>query len=79
MILNGKLTMHGVTKDISIPFELLGKVTDPWGNDKVGFSATGKIDRKDWGLTFNKALDAGGLMIGEDVKITIEIEAAKNK
>mgnify|MGYP000694684393 CR=1 FL=1 len=42
----------------------LGAVTDPWGNEKVGFSAYGEIDRKDWGLTFNKVLDSGGLMIG---------------
>ncbi len=77
--LMGNLTLHGITKAVALDVEFNGAVTDPWGNDKVGFSATGKINRKDWGLTFNKALDTGGLMIGEDVKISIEIEAAKNK
>lgn len=77
--LMGELTLHGVTKPVTLDMEFNGAVTDPWGNHKVGFSATGKIDRKDWDLTFNKALDAGGLLIGEDVKIDIEIEAAQVK
>jgi len=75
----GDLTMHGVTKAVELDLEFNGAVTDPWGNDKVGFSAYGKINRKDWGLNFNKVLDTGSLMIGETVKISLEIEAAKNK
>ncbi len=75
----GNLTLHGVTKAVELDLEFNGAVTDPWGNDKVGFSAYGVINRKDWGLNFNKILDTGGLMIGENVKISLEIEAAKNK
>lgn len=78
-VLLGNLTMHGVTSAVELDLEFNGAVTDPWGNDKVGFSASGKINRKDWGLNFNKALETGGLMLGEDVKISLEIEAAKNK
>lgn len=77
--LMGELTMHGVTKPVVLDLEFNGAITDPWGNEKVGFSAYGTINRTDWGLTFNKALDAGGLMIGEKVKISLEIEAAKQK
>jgi polyisoprenoid-binding protein YceI len=75
----GNLTLHGVTKAVELDMEFNGAVTDPWGNDKVGFSAYGEINRKDWGLNFNKILDSGGLMIGENVKISLEIEAAKKK
>ena len=78
-VLVGDLTLHGVTKAVELHLEFNGAVTDPWGNDKVGFSASGEINRKDWGLNFNKVLDTGGLMIGETVKISLEIEAAKNK
>lgn len=78
-VLMGNLTMHGVTHAVELDLEFNGAVTDPWGNDKVGFSAYGKINRKNWGLNFNKTLEAGGLMLGEDVKISLEIEAAKNK
>jgi len=75
----GNLTLHGVTKAVELELEFNGAVTDPWGNDKVGFSAYGEINRRDWGLNFNKVLDTGGLMVGENVKISLEIEAAKNK
>jgi polyisoprenoid-binding protein YceI len=78
-VLMGNLTLHGVTHAVELDLEFNGAVTDPWGNDKVGFSASGKINRKNWGLNFNKALETGGLMLGEDVKISLEIEAAKNK
>ena len=53
--------------------------TDPWGNEKVGFSASGKIDRQDFGLTWSKALETGGLVVGNDVKIFLEIEGNKKK
>ena len=78
-MLMGDLTLHGVTKPVHLDLEFNGAVTDPWGNDKVGFSAYGKIKRKEWGLNFNKVLDAGGLMLGEDVKISLEIEAILDK
>ncbi|MCB1182472.1 YceI family protein [bacterium] len=77
--LKGELTMHGVTKAVELDLELLGTVTDPWGNERAGFSASGKINRKEWGLTYNAALETGGLVLGEDVKITLEIEGIKRK
>ncbi len=73
----GDLTLHGITRSekFAVIFEGAGK--DPWGNEKVGFSATGAINRSDYGLTYNAALETGGIMIGDEVKIMIEIEASK--
>ena len=78
-ILKGDLTIHGVTKPVELEFEVLGTVTDPWGNDRAGFSATLKINRQDFGLSYNNVLEAGGLVVGEEVKILLEIEGIKNK
>ncbi len=77
--ITGNLTLHGVTKPVTLDLEINGVATDPWGNEKVGASLSGKINRKDFGLTWNKAMEAGGLVVGEDVKITIEIEGTKKK
>jgi polyisoprenoid-binding protein YceI len=77
--LTGDLTMHGVSKSVTLDVKIHGVVTDPWGNQRAGFSATGKIDRKDWGLTWNKALDSGGVVVGDDVTIEIEIEGILSK
>ena len=77
MILNGKLTMHGVTKDISIPFEYLGKVTDPWGSERIGFEGKTKLSRKDYGMTWSKTIETGGLVVGDEIKIELQIEAVK--
>ena len=73
--LHGDLTMHGVTKPVVLDLEIGGTTKDPWGNAKAGFSATGTINRKDFGIVWNKTLDAGGLMLGEDVAISLDIEA----
>jgi polyisoprenoid-binding protein YceI len=73
----GTLTMHGVSKEITIPFTILGKVKDPWGNTRVGLEAELKVDRRDWGLTYSKTLDSGGLVVGNDIKIDLNIEAVK--
>jgi polyisoprenoid-binding protein YceI len=73
--LHGDLTMHGVTKAVVLDLEIGGTTKDPWGNTRAGFSATGTINRKDFGITFNKTLDTGGLMLGEDVAISLDIEA----
>jgi polyisoprenoid-binding protein YceI len=75
--LTGVLTMHGVTNEIVLEAEETGRVKDPWGNDRIGFSAKGSLDRKDYGLTFNQALDAGGMLLGDRVDIAIEVEAVK--
>ena len=78
-VLVGDLTIHGVTKRIAFDFEFLGTVTDPWGNERAGFSASGKIDRQEFGLSYNSVMEAGGLLVGDEVKITLEIEGIKNK
>ena len=76
-ILLGKLTMHGVTKNIEIPYTIKGPITDPYGNKKIGFHAETVINRTDYGLNWNQALEAGGVMVGEEVQIEIDLEAVK--
>jgi polyisoprenoid-binding protein YceI len=73
---HGNLTMHGVTKPVVLDGKFLGEAKDPWGNQKAGFHAEGKIDRRDWGLTWNKALEAGNVLVGNDVTIRIDAETA---
>ena len=70
----GKLTLRGVTKDVELDYEYNGAAIDPWGNKRVGLELTGKINRKDYGLNWNKGLEAGGVLVGEDVKLIIELE-----
>ncbi|HKK71984.1 MAG TPA: YceI family protein [Candidatus Krumholzibacteria bacterium] len=76
-VLHGNLTMHGVTQPVEIPFEFHGTATDPWGNTKAGFSGTVTIDRKDFGIVWNQNLDQGGVVLGDEVEIQIDIAAAK--
>jgi len=75
--MHGDLTLHGVTKRIVLDLEHNGTVEDPWGGTRSGFTATGEIDRRDFGLTWNKAIEAGGVVVGNEVKITLEIEAIR--
>jgi polyisoprenoid-binding protein YceI len=75
----GNLTMRGVTKQITLPVAFLGFIRDPWGNDKAGFSLTTTVNRKDYGINWNKALDNGGVLLGDDVDISINLEAQKVK
>ena len=70
----GDFTMHGVTKPVTFDVEYTGSGKDPWGTQKVGFVATTKINRKDFGMSYNKVLDAGGLMLGEEVEIEVQVE-----
>jgi len=70
----GDLTIKGVTKPVSIAVTSDGTGKDPWGVDRAGFSATLKIDRRDFGLTWNQALEAGGVMVSNEVKLTIDVE-----
>jgi len=70
----GNLTMHGVTKPVVLDAQFLGAATDPWGNRKAGFAATTTINRKDFGLGWNKALESGGLLVGDEVTIRINVE-----
>jgi len=74
--IKGTLTMHGVEKEVILDAELLGKGKDPWGNLKYGFQATTVVNRKDFGMTWNEALEAGGVLVGDEVTVTINLEAA---
>ena len=74
----GDLTLHGVTKPVVLAVEATGEpIKDPNGNTRAGASATTKIDRREYGLTWNKALEAGGVVVGDEVKISIDLEAIK--
>jgi polyisoprenoid-binding protein YceI len=64
---------------VTLDLEINGTITDPWGNERLGASLSGKINRTDWDLTYNSVMEAGGLVLGEDVKISIEIEGIKKK
>ena len=75
----GKLTIHGITKDVTLDFENSGTIKDPWGNTRVGLALSGKINRFDYGLKYNSILEAGGVAVGEMVKLNIEIEGIKEK
>ena len=70
----GELTMIGVTKNVKLNVQFGGIIKDPWGNEKAGFTVTGKINRSDWGLVWNATLENGGLMVSDEVTISCEIE-----
>lgn len=71
----GDVTLHGVTRSETFEVSFEGSGKDPWGNTKAGFSAKGALNRSDYGLTYNAALETGGVLIGDEVKISIELEA----
>jgi polyisoprenoid-binding protein YceI len=73
----GNLTIRGVSKPVTLATEFLGRNKDPWGGTRMGFSAKTSIDRRDFGLTFNMPLEGGGVVVGDKVEITLEIEAVK--
>lgn len=75
----GDLTMRGVTKHVTIPVEFGGFGKDPWGNERAGFSLTTVVNRKDYGINWNKALDNGGFLLSDDVTINVNLEAQKAK
>ena len=72
--LKGDLTITGETRPISLDVEFGGRATDPWGNEKAGFSITGKINRKEWGLNWNSTLETGGVLVSDEVKIMAEVQ-----
>ncbi|HJQ36715.1 MAG TPA: YceI family protein [Thermoanaerobaculia bacterium] len=73
----GNLTIHGVTKQVTLPVEFLGFGKDPRGNDKAGFSIETTVNRKDYGIVWNRNLDEGGVLLGDDVKVAIDLEVGK--
>lgn len=75
---DGELTVRDVSKPVTLDLEYQGSITDPFGNDKAVFSASTEIDREDWGLTWNQALESGGVLVGKKAKIEIEVEAVHN-
>ena len=76
-LLYGDLTIKDKTNKVKLNVEFGGLIKDPWGNEKAGFTVTGKINRKDWGLIWNASLEAGGVLVGDEIKINCEFELGK--
>lgn len=72
--MDGTLTIKGVTNTVTLNVEYLGHATDPWNNERTVFSAHAKINREDWGLTWNMVLEAGGLLVSKEIALEIEVE-----
>jgi polyisoprenoid-binding protein YceI len=75
----GQLTMKGVTKTVTIPFKTTSEVKDPWGNTKMGFEGSFALNRKDYGVSWSKLLDNGGAVVGDEVKISLDVTAIQAK
>jgi polyisoprenoid-binding protein YceI len=75
--LTGDLTIKGVSRSVTLDIEFGGINKDPWGNEKAGFSINGKINRKDWGLTWNAALETSGVLVSDEVKLSAEVQFVK--
>ena len=75
--LYGDLTIRGISRPVKLAVEFLGSAKSPWGTTSFGFAASTKINRKDWGLTWNQALETGGVLVSEEVEINIELELVK--
>jgi polyisoprenoid-binding protein YceI len=73
----GDLSMNGVTKQVTLKAEVQGTEIDPWGNERVALEVTGELSRRDWNMTFNQALGSGNLLVGEKVKLNLDISAVK--
>lgn len=76
-VMVGDLTMRGVTKPVTLSVEFNGIMNDPWGNTKSGFSASAKLNRTDWGLTWNSVLETGGVLVSEEVVLSIDVQFVK--
>ena len=73
-VLAGELTLKDITRPVELAVEYLGHATDPWGNERAVFTASGRINREDWGLTWNMVLDAGGLLVSKQIDLEIDVE-----
>ena len=73
----GDLTIRGTAREVTLKASYEGRGKDPWGGERISFAATGKIDRRDFGLTWNQALEAGGILVSNDIKISIEVQAVR--
>lgn len=78
-ILEGDLTIKGVARPVTVQAEFSGLTDDPWGNERAAFVAVTEIDREDWGITWNQALEAGGVLVSRKIKIELDITAIKQK
>lgn len=76
-LLYGDLTIRGVKKQVKLEVEFGGVMKDPWGNEKAGFTINGKLNRKDWGLNWNASLEAGGVLVSEDVNLSCEVQMVR--
>jgi polyisoprenoid-binding protein YceI len=76
-IVTGDLTIHGVTKSVDVKFELQGTSQDPWGGTRIGFEGKAEISRKEFGLVWNVALETGGVLVGDTIKLEMDVEAVK--
>jgi polyisoprenoid-binding protein YceI len=75
--ITGDLTMHGITREITLHADFQGTDTDPWGNERVGLEVTGQLNRSDWDMKFNQALGSGNMLVSDKVKISLDISAVK--
>jgi polyisoprenoid-binding protein YceI len=76
-VLVGDFTMHGVTRELALPATVKGPIKDPWGNSRIGLQARAKLNRKDYGLKYNQALETGGLVVADEVELDLNVEAVK--
>jgi len=74
-VVTGDLTIHGVTRSVSFDVSFLGKAKDPWGNERIAFEVEATVNRKDFGLSWNAALETGGFLVGDDVTISLSVQA----
>lgn len=75
----GDLTLRGVTKELTLDVEATGGGTDPWGNSRLGFAAKASINRSEWGLTWNQAIEAGGVLVSDKVELDVEVQVVQAK
>jgi polyisoprenoid-binding protein YceI len=75
--IDGEITLHGVTKPITLTAEIQGFEQDPWGNERVGLEVTGQLKRGDFGMTFNQALGSGNMLVSDKVKLSLDVSAVK--